>query len=176
MQLDYEPLGEVNYEIAKPFEAGRAALVTDRISGNYIGVIGEFTAGVRKRLKLPVYAAGFEIMTKPLLEAPGVEHYQPLAKFPGTTQDISFKTPLETTFVNLSTAIEQTAQTTANEHGYILTITPLDIYHKEKAKLKHITFRLQVHHPDRSVTTDEITKFVDQVAEAVTKSTGAERI
>jgi phenylalanyl-tRNA synthetase beta chain len=176
LNLDYEPLGEVNYEIVKPYDVKRSALLIDRNTGNYIGVLGEYKASVRRSLKLPVHTAGFEIMTTPLLEVGRPNNYQALQKFPGTTQDISFKTTLEQQFGPLVTALNQAVKTLGSEHGYRVAVLPLDIYHKDTGKQKHMTFRLEVHHPDRTVTTDEVSTFVEAVSATVARDQKVERI
>ena len=176
LQLDYHPLRDATYEIARPFEPGRSALVTDRITGSYIGIVGEYKSSVRKRLKLPEYTAGFEIMTAPILEVKAKNSYRPLTKFPGTNQDISFKMSTDISYQDSHTALTQAVANSSIEHGYVVSTIPLDIYHNDKSKLKHITFRLTVHHPERSVTTEEITKFTDQVARFAEKAAKIERI
>ncbi len=180
LDLDYEPVGDVSYEITKPFEPTRSALLIDRKSGNYIGVIGEFKAGVRRSFKLPAATAGFEVMLAPIQEAvsagKSIKSYQPLAKFPGTSQDISLKADLDKKFGELHAALVRFSNESVAEHGYSVSIEPKDIYHKDKAKSKHITFRLNFNHPDRSVTTEEVSKLVDTIVSAVSADQHVERV
>lgn len=180
LDLDYEPVGEANYEITKPYEPSRSALLIDKTLGNYIGIIGEFKSSVRRSFKLPTATAGFEVMLAPILEAVTANktdhRYTPLAKFPGTSQDISLKTDLNKQFGELQTALTGAANVAATEHGFSVSVEPKDIYHKDKAKSKHITFRLNFHHPDRSVTTDEVSKLVDQIVTTISAEQNVERI
>ncbi len=177
LTLDYEVLNEdVKYEITKPFQSGRSALVTDRKSGNYIGVIGEFKSSVRRKLKLPNHTAGFEIMLQPLLESKQAFNYQVLSKFPGTTQDVTLSAPVELSYETVSSSLEKGAQELTEAQGYRTSIKPVSIYQKDKAKSRNYTFRISIEKLERTLTTDEATKFVDSVVEAVTKDTGAKRV
>ena len=167
--FDYEPIeNSPSYEITKPYDWKRSALVTDRASGNYIGVIGEFNATARKKLKLPINSSGFEIMLTPLFESTSPRrNYQALSRFPHVTQDITFKTAKDQRFDTLYEAVQEGGQQQAEKHGYIVQTSSRDIYHKEHSPQKHITVRLDIHHADRTLTTDEVTTFVNSVVSAV---------
>lgn len=176
LDLDFAPFGTANYEITKPFQADRSALVMDKKSGNYIGVIGEYTAATRRNLKLPAHTAGFEILLAPLLELPKNFTYNPLAKFPGTTQDVTFKVDKSMAYSPLADQFVDTAQSTAAKHNYVVSIQPLSIFHKAKSPHSHVSFRIRMHHPDRSLTTEEATKYVDAIVQTVSKTCNVERI
>lgn len=176
MQLDYAPLAEQSYEITKPYQAGRSALITDRITGNYIGIVGEFRPSVRRSLKLPLHSAGFEILQSPLLEMKSHIPYTPLARYPGTTQDITFKCGKELTYSDLNSAVTQAIDVQANQHDYRVTLTPLSIFHKEKSKSTNTSFRLHIHHPERSVTTEEINTIVETICQAVETQVNVKRV
>lgn len=169
---------ESSYEITKPYDWRRSALITDRTTGNYIGIVGEFKASVRKKLKLPVHSAGFELMLSPILESVSNSKpiYMPLARFPHVSQDITFKTPRDFLFGDLIETASESAQEHAQEHGYVAIVNGHDVYHKEHSQHKHITLRIDIHHPARTLTTEEVTSFVSSVAEAVDQKTSAERV
>lgn len=178
LTLDFDPIDkDPAYEITKPYDIERSALVTDRSTGNYIGIVGEFKASVRKKLKLPTHSAGFELMLSPILESiTGTKRaYKPLARFPHIVQDITFKTSKEQQFGDLFEAVSETAQQQAEPHGYVASVESRDIYHKEHSPQKHITLRLDVHHPDRTLTTDEVTKFVDAIVSGVEQKLDVKR-
>lgn len=180
LEFDYQSVGEASYEIIKPYDPTRSALLIEKKSGSYVGIIGEFTASVRRSFKLPVKSAGFEIMLAPILEitssGKAVRNYRALARFPGTSQDISFKTALDKKFGDLFAALQNVANVAAMEHGFTVSTAPIDIYRKENAKTNHVTFRLNFYHPNRSVTTNEVTKLVDQVVANVGADQDVERI
>lgn len=176
LQLDYQVLGEENYEIAKPYQPGRSALLIDRTSGGYVGIVGEFRASVRRAFKLPESTAGFELLLAPLLALPQKRSYQPLAKFPGTTQDICFKLPLSMTYAALESAAQQQLSTTAEKQGYRAELSPVDIFHKEKAKSNNVTLRIALHHPERTLTTTEVTQFTTALSDAVCQQLNVTRV
>ncbi len=167
LQLDYQMLGDVDYEIAKPYQPGRSALLIDRTSGNYIGIVGEFRSAVRRAFKVPETIAGFEILLAPLLALPVNRTYKPLAKFPGTTQDICFKVPLDMTYAQLENTVQQQLSTMANKQGYRCDLSAVDIFHKDKAKTNNVTMRIAVNHPERTLTTIEVNEFISKVADTV---------
>lgn len=170
LDLDYEPLtDEVHYEIVKPFQPGRAALITDKTSGNYLGVIGEFKPGLRKKLKLPEHTAGLEIMLEPLLDLKATNPYAPLSKYPAISQDVTFTGPETLEFGNLKTTLDAAIQNSATTGGYKVTCQPLGIYHKPKTKNKNLSFRLSISNPVQTLTTDQASSFVDEVVAVITK-------
>lgn len=179
LTLDFDPMTEEpQYEITKPYDWQRSALVTDRVTGNYIGVVGEFKSSVRKRLKLPAQSAGFELMLAPILEsiAGSKPQYSALARFPHITQDVTFKTAPDFLFGELFETVMNIAQQQAEPHGYIIAVEARDIYHKERSPHKHVTLRLDIHHPLRTLTTEEVTGFVDAVVSAVAEKIAAKRV
>lgn len=167
--LDYEPLTQdASYEITKPFDCERAALVTDRNSGNFVGIIGEYNAKVRSKLKLPVHTAGFEIMLQPLLEtASRIKPYWPLSKYPGTDQDVTFSVPIQTNYATLESSVQRAVGTLAESSSIITEVTPKDIYAKAKEKTQNITFHFSLRHNDRTITTEEANKYIESITDAV---------
>lgn len=176
--LDYDaPETIPTYEVTKPFDWQRSAMVKDRKTGTLVGIIGEFTASTRRNLKLPNYIAGFELSTDALQTiASSASNYKPLARFPHITQDVTFKTASDQTFVEVLEQVEHQLKELGAGHGYEAQAQVLDIYHKEHSKNKHLTFRLDVHHPDRTLKTEEITSFVDSVVAAVGSRMNIDRI
>lgn len=176
--LDFAPIEtEPTYEITKPYDWQRSALVTDRATGNYIGIIGEFKASVRKALKLPVHTAGFEVMLQPLLESSRTLYtYSPLSRFPGITQDISFKADKSQSYGQLAEMLEKAVANLSAEQSFRTNLSPVDIYHKDKSPQKHITFRLALTHPDRTLTTTEVNAFIDAVVQTVESQVDVKRI
>lgn len=178
LQLDYEPLtSEPAYEVTKPFNWKRSAMVKDRATGTLIGVVGEFTPNIRRNLKLPSYIAGFEISINALKDIANKSNsYQPLSRFPHITQDITFKTAVDQQFVDILEHLEHQLSQYGSENGFAVKVETLDIYHKEHSKNKHVTFRVDIHHPDRTLKTDEVTTYIDEVVTAVGKKIDAQRV
>lgn len=174
--LDYQPLVDEDYEMVKPYQPGRSALLVDRNTGNYIGIVGEYRSSVRRAFKLPIATAGFELLLAPLLELPPKRNYQPLPKFPGTSQDICFKVPRDMTFSQLETTLGTQIRDSLKNRGYQCGVSAIDIFHKDKARSNNITFRISLHHPDRTLTTDEVTDFVEQIAASVCKQLGITKV
>ena len=178
MAFDYDVLtAEPEHEIAKPYDWQRSALITDRNTGNYIGIVGEFKASVRKKLKLPVHSAGCELMLAPLMDgAEALLLYRPLSRFPHITQDVTFKTPKEQAWGDVNEQLNEQLVARASDHGYVTTVEPHDIYHKEHSPQKHITLRIDVHHPDRTLTTEEVNSLVAGAVGEVEKHLDIKRV
>ncbi|MCA9330333.1 hypothetical protein KDA11_06800, partial [Candidatus Saccharibacteria bacterium] len=175
LELDYALLTEdpVN-EINRPFDWRRSALVTERNSGNYIGIVGELKSSVRKNLKLPQHTSGFEVLLDPVLESSrqvkSKSRYVPLAKFPRITQDLTLISPKELLVGDLVEVVIGLATSLSAEHRYIVNIDVRDIYHKQHSDKNHVTLRLNIYHKLRTLTTDEVNKFIDNlVKQASTK-------
>src|SRR5690606_37516734 len=116
-----------------PFEKKRTAIVKAK-SGEFLGELDEMRAEVRKNLKLPEYIAGFELDVNQLLKLRQGTKYQPLSRFPSTSQDISLKVSCQTTYGQVADLIADNLKKAEDEHGYNFSLTPVDIYQNEKAK------------------------------------------
>ena len=179
LRLNFTPVTELpKAAIAQPFQAGCTAMVTVAASGQYLGIIGEFKPTVRQGLKLPEHSAGFEIDIEALAKsAPEVKAYIPLPRFPETYQDLCLRTGAGLSYAELTGFLEQTLSRSSAGIGYIHTIKPLDIYQKPGDKsLKQTTWRITLSHPERTLTTEEVNKLLDVVADEAGKKFKAERI
>lgn len=155
------------------YAPGRAASVY--VGDALIGHLGEYAPRVVKGFKLPPRCAGFELGLEPLLSAHAAAGYTPLSRFPYVSQDISLKVPTHTTFSSVfETARDafkavQPAETTAS-------LSTLGIYQPEQGQTKTITLRLKVASYERTLTDEEVGKYLDMIATATGEKTGAERV
>jgi phenylalanyl-tRNA synthetase beta chain len=173
---NYTPKMGIGKAALAPFEKSRTAIVKTR-DGKLLAEIGEFSASTRKNLKLPVFAAGFELDIAAAMEAGSkTSRYQPLPRFPKVEQDITLKVDSKVEFKELfdflnNEILKQEPQHT--RHGLV----PLDIYQKSPAdKHKNISFRLEIASYQRTLTTDTVNKLLDSVASRAKEKLGAERV
>lgn len=171
--IDPNELNETN-EVTAPFNIARSAYIFDKNSNVRIGIVGEYTVVVRKNFKLPVHAAGFEIDYTTLLKRSNIAHYQPLARFPGSSQDMTFKIDATVTYERvhsyLNNAIRQ-----AVDDDFVTELIPIGMYQKE-GDLKHVTFRLRIRHMRKTLKTDEINNLVNSLAHSIETNFDATRI
>lgn len=166
-----------DYEVVKPFDLQRSALVSDLETGTSLGIIGEYTDTIVRNMKAPSYSAGFEISSSSLLKIVSqAASYSPLSKYPKVSQDITYQTALELEYSELYASFNDSLQSLSSEHGYVSTITPTGSYSKENTSLKNISFRIAIHHPNRTLTTDEVTKYIDNVVQSVESSLKVKRV
>jgi phenylalanyl-tRNA synthetase beta chain len=162
-------------QMAAPFEPKRAAALMDDKGGVW-GVVGEYKNSVKRVLKLPDYAAGFELDVILFKQGQGTV-YTALSKFPRTQQDISFKVPAATTYQQLVDVVWQELGKAQNEHGYQATLGPADIYQaKDDTTHKNITLRIWLYHPQRTLTTEEVNTLLDQIAQTAQTELQATRL
>jgi phenylalanyl-tRNA synthetase beta chain len=163
--------------IAQPYQPGRTAMVTTS-NGDYLGIIGELKPSVRRSLKLPDHSAGFEIDIQALQTAcPLVKNYLQLPRFPQTHQDLCLRTGSELSYAHLTDIIADVLDKESAKHGYEYSITPLDIYQKPTdTKHKQTTWRIQLWHPQRTLTTQEVNQLFDILADIAKQKLNAERI
>ena len=155
-QALYTPLEETDYPITAPYQMGRSATVS--VGGEILGVIGEFTTGVSKNLKLPKFTAGFEIDITALKKYSQPVRYKPLPEFPGTSQDYTHEVPANTPLLQVQNELSAALSRT---QGYIYEVEPINIFQAEGSDKKRLTFRVYVHHPERTLTTEEVTERLD---------------
>jgi phenylalanyl-tRNA synthetase beta chain len=172
----HSPKTDTGIQVLAPFERGRTAYVKTA-DGKLIGVIGEVRTSVKQDLKLPDYTAGFELDVQLLKTYSQQDAYQPLSRFPSTTQDISVKVADSVAYAEVVGLIEAELHAASSRHGYQTNIRPVSIYQKDQgATDKTITLRITLTHPDRTLTTSEVNKLLDSIAEALKKRLSAERI
>lgn len=173
---NHEPKTKTGQQALAPFETGRTAYVMTA-EGKLLGLVGEIRASVKHNLKLPEFTAGFELDVQMLQEYKGSRKYQPLSRFPNTTQDISLKIDNQVAFSDLHMAIESELAVLAGEHGYITDLQPISIYQEgTAAKNKTVTLRIILTHSDRTLTTSEVNSLLNTLAQTLNKKLKAERI
>jgi phenylalanyl-tRNA synthetase beta chain len=165
--IDTDP----NYEVSAPFEHRRSALVTDKKTDTFIGIVGEYKKSVMRGFKLPDYTAGFEVSMAALQQAVSqlTEDYTPLSRYPGAERDICFQVADEVTFGQVIDSIHFAL----NDINLEATITPIDIYHAEDSETKNITIRLKLTAHDRTLTGDEVANVLERVSASVIEQTHA---
>jgi phenylalanyl-tRNA synthetase beta chain len=160
---------ELDYPVTAPYDYRRSALVTDVRSGEFIGIIGEYTSSVIKNFKLPQTTAGFEIGPGALLKAiekNGLQ-YEPLSRYPSTDRDVCFQVEEGVRYQSIVDA----ATRALSETSLITTINPLDSYQADATSKKNVTIRISFTAKDHTLTADEVQtelqKMIDAVIEAV---------
>ncbi len=179
LELEYTAVtDETTNNLTAPFNIDRSAYVTDKKSGTFLGIIGEYRASVRKALKLPRQIAGFEIGTEGLMSAiDGSSRYRVLSRFPSTHQDISFKLASSVTYKELADVILATLNTARESKQYDFRLSALDIYRNESNQShKHIAFHVELSHPERTLVTDEMNELLATIAHNASQVLKAERL
>lgn len=169
LTLEYRPLVAAD-ALTAPFEPKRSAEVYSTITGERLGVVGEYKTTVARAFKLP-YAAGFELATDALGAAveqvtPG---YKPLSRFPGTERDICFQVGQDVTYWQIIAATKEALQATELETD----VLPVDIYQGRGESTKNITVRIKMAAYDRTLTSEEANGVIDGVIARVVERTAA---
>ncbi|HVW23354.1 MAG TPA: phenylalanine--tRNA ligase subunit beta [Candidatus Saccharimonadales bacterium] len=158
-------------QLTAPFEPNRSALIAR--GGMIYGVVGEFKPSVQRALKLPKYAAGFEVL-KDALSVAGTE-YQPLPRFPKVSQDITLKVAADQDYAEVANALE--VELSKGKGNARLNVRPLGIYQaRDQEGYKNLTFRIELASYERTLTDTEVNKLLDEVAAAAKTQVGAERV
>ena len=172
LEFVYMPIeSEPGFPVTAAFEYRRSATVSERITGEFIGIIGEYKRSVAKQFKLPEQTAGFEVGTLALLAA--VQQlpasYKPLSRFPGTERDVCFRVDTAVAYADIVTAAESALELETIESS----ISPVDIYQSEDISTKNITIRIKLVAHDRTLTSDDATRIVDEAIKKVCEQTNA---
>ncbi len=153
-----------DYPVTAPFDYKRSAYITDKNSGTFIGIVGEYRQQVVKKLKLPKNVAGCELGTEDLLKAILATDttYKPLSRYPGTTQDITIQVNQKVQFSDVHKCIEDTLK----EIPYDWQISPQGIYQSDEDTTKNITFRIYINDNQKTITKEEAGKVVSGITKA----------
>jgi len=158
------------------FEPSRAAIV--RIGKDLVGIIGEPNRNLAKALKLPAFTAALEFDSQLLAKKSGTRGgYESLNRFPSLTYDLCLRTPKDTTYRQLEKFLDDALGRAGEQHGYGFSTTPLDIYQPENATThKQTTWRIELWHSARTLTTKEVNDLVDNIAKSARSRLKAIRI
>ncbi len=164
---------EVFEQLAKPFEPKRAAVIMD--GENFVGVVGEYTAAVRKAFKLPEGAVGFEMFQAYLMKVQP-RPYVPLSRFPKVSQDISLKVPASTDYQSVFSLVQKTVHD--HQPGDCeIALEPLSIYQADNdGDHKTITLRLVIASYEKTLSDKDVNQLMEKVAAEAEKHLNAERI
>ncbi|HSE29493.1 MAG TPA: phenylalanine--tRNA ligase subunit beta [Candidatus Saccharimonadales bacterium] len=167
-----QPQWEIGRQVFAPFEPKRSGFII--VNDEFAGFIGEYKIATRKNLKLPDYCAGFEIDVERLLKHQKTSVYKKLLRFPSVEQDICFKVESKTTYGELLDLFTQALTVDAQLH---VDVEFLDIYQREQEKShKQITFRVNLQHPEKTLTNDEVSDLINNAIESVRSKIPAERV
>jgi phenylalanyl-tRNA synthetase beta chain len=176
--IEYRPIEkEAEYPVTQPFDHARSALVFAKGTDIALGMIGEFKASVRKRHKLPVSTAGFEVGLHELMAASNDgRKYRPLSRFPGLSHDICLQVDGTLSYADLSKSVEVAVADQIKE-DQSSDIWPIDIYSSDELNgKKRITFRVKLVSHERTLTEEILTGMLDAVSSSLQNELGAERI
>jgi phenylalanyl-tRNA synthetase beta chain len=177
--LDFEPIvhapkNDTGKQALAPFDDARSSYITT--DGKLLGIVGEFAQSAKKNLKLPAFTAGFELDVQMLEQYQKPLNYAKLSRFPKTEQDISLKVDGEITYDQVAGLVTDVLLAAQEQHGYQPLLIPVDIYKAEDSKAKHITLRIVLTHPERTLTTEEVNKLLDEVAAKAKAKLQADRL
>jgi phenylalanyl-tRNA synthetase beta chain len=180
LELEYTPFTEeMPYDITKPFDLKRSALVGVKGKGKegVIGMVGEYRQSVAKSLKLPQHTAGFEVGLHDLINYVSDDlHYRQLPRFPKVEQDISLRVDAALPYQQLASFVEEHL-TQKRPDQTLHTLKPIDIYQSDQdADHKNVTLRLSIASYERTLTAEEVNALLDRVADAAKETLGAERL
>lgn len=176
LEFEYNAIDKKpDYPVTAPFDWQRSAYITEKKSGVFIGIIGEYRQAVIKSLKLPKNTAGCELGTEDILKAAqanSASGYSPISKYPGTSQDITLQVSKKTTFAELQGLVEQALQNVELEWS----VSPVGVYQPEEAAAKNITLHIKLTDHDKTITRDQANSIITDIGKLLTKKIGAKVI
>jgi phenylalanyl-tRNA synthetase beta chain len=171
VELSFTGIDNSNDALEAPYEYRRSARITDKTTGELVGIIGEYTKSAAKNFKLPTSTAGFEVDMRALFKSVKNSHktYRPLSRYPMTERDICFKVASSVNYGQIIDSALRTLELTELESS----INPVDIYQSDGSDTKNITIRIRLTSHDHTLTGDEALSVIQSVASAVTIDTKA---
>ncbi|MDO8336015.1 MAG: phenylalanine--tRNA ligase subunit beta [Candidatus Saccharibacteria bacterium] len=162
-----------NYPVTAPFDYSRSAYITEKNSGVFIGIIGEYRQTVIKNLKLPNTVAGCELGTEDILKAVNLTKgtsYRSISKYPGTSQDITLQVTQQTSFAQVWNVLFDDA---LKDVELEWSLRPIGVYQPDDAKTKNMTFRIQLTDHDKTITREQANEVITLVTSTAAKKLDA---
>jgi len=136
------------------FEPKRSASIY--LGDQSIGIVGEIKNSVKTALKLPATVSAFELSLEPLLALPPAQSTFRISQFPTVSRDITLVSS-----ANYQSIYDKIVSVLAKQN-LIFVVTPLSIYQKHQTSCNY-TFHLEFAHPDKTLTSDEISGIMQQL-------------
>jgi len=159
----YAPIAEdPGYDESTPFDWHRSAMVTDKVTGEYIGIIGEYKRSVRSAFKLSDSTAGFELDPRALYKAVRAtgNSYVPLSRYPSTERDMTLRVAANVAYASVKAAVDESLA----ESDLDTVVTPLGIYQPEGTDKKNISFRIRLTSFEGTLTGEAVTRVMEHIA------------
>lgn len=172
LTFTYEPLsGESSSPITAPFEPKRSAIVTDKKSGAFIAIVGEYKKTASKNFKLPEFSAGFELSMQALLQvvSEAGQNYLPLSRYPSVERDISLQVDNKLSYSEVFESLKNALQAS----GLQFNIQPVSIYQPDDATTKNLAFRILFTSYEKTLTSEEVNKAIEAVVHQLEESISA---
>jgi len=135
-----------------------------------LGILGELHPEVLEKLDLPLRVVAFELDLDIVANlAVAVRKYQPLPRFPSVERDIAVLAPKEVPAEKIREAIGRFG-------GPMLTLVSLfDVYEGGQIQTgyRSLAFSLRFQTEDRTLTDEEVTKFMDSISGELDRKYGA---
>ena len=162
-------------EAAKSYEPVRSAAVM--AGTGVIGIVGEPTSKLKRGLKLGAGVAGFELDFEALVELMQTSDYQELNKYPTTQQDFTLRLSDGVSFDEVNKKLIDFFDLLQKEKGYGYKLTTIDIFAKDSdVAHKNLTWRVELWHSQKTLTTDESNLLIDELGKFVKNEMQAEKI
>ncbi|MBA3757817.1 phenylalanine--tRNA ligase subunit beta [Candidatus Saccharibacteria bacterium] len=180
-KIEFRPLTP-GLKLSKQWEITAAAYEPYRFAAvvaedAIVGLVGEPCISLRQLLKLPTATAMLELDIDILHQKSSTSSYKPLNKYPETSQDICLRTDIDMSFEKINKVVSDETSKLGSKYAYQWGLKPLDIFHKKGDSLhKQITWRVSLVHNDRTLTTGETNKFIDELAKEVHVKIGATKV
>ena len=168
---------EAKFPVVQPFDLDRSALAFEAGSNIALGIIGEFKASVRQKLKLPAGSAGFEIGINELMASKNNQPtYKPLSRYPAISQDICLQVESAISYAELLKKLSISLEANIPK-DQVIDVKPIDIYASDQlGSKKRITFRVTLTSHTRTLTEDVLSGLLDKVSAELKNSLSSERI
>jgi len=136
------------------------------------GIVGEYTAGLAQALKVPNFAAGFEIDLSIAAGQLSAAAYQPLSRYPSVNLDVTYQCQADQPHTALETCLRKAIST--DEISAI--VQPTDSFQAEADGPKRHTWHVLLASYERTLTAEDAQKVLTAADAAMAEQFSAARI
>lgn len=161
--------------VLRPLHSKRRAVITTS-EGRLLGYIGEIALSTRREFKLPDYTAAVSINLDVLEEVvrQAGSRYVPLSRFPSVYRDVSLKTSLDVTTLEIEQVAKQAIEEATAGTETVIKFEVTSLFKPDDAETRNTTLHFTLTPYGDTLKGEDVTELMDKITSKLTQELSGE--